>query len=48
MSLGIRLVPYVAYRESLITEVIRDVILLLFNPIQSDPNNLKRPLNLEV
>lgn len=33
MSLGIRLVPSLAYRE---------LILLLFNPIQSSPNKIKR------
>lgn len=51
MSLGIRLVPSVAYRIFLIIDSFEPIIityfyvrcftLLLFNPIQSSPNNLK-------
>lgn len=52
MSLGIRLVPYLAYRIFFIngsfepfihTYFYVRLLLLLFNPIQSSPNNLKRP-----
>lgn len=47
MSLGIRLVPYLAYLlinkmindESLIC-IFREFLLLLFNPIQSSPNKI--------
>jgi hypothetical protein len=51
MSLGIRLVPYLAYRIFFIngsfepfinTYFYVRLLLLLFNPIQSSPNNLKR------
>ncbi len=50
MSLGIRLVPYLAYRIFFINCSFEHIyytyfyvrfILLLFNPIQSSPNNLK-------
>ena len=50
MSLGIRLVPLLAYRIFFINRSFEHIyntyfyvrfILLLFNPIQSSPNNLK-------